>query len=149
MRLKALESLRVRDQAGYNAADTVHTANIATNTANIGALQTATAVTAWTAVTFQNSWVNYNTATHNAVEYRKVGDLVAVRGSMKNGTNNNPCFTLPVGFRPPNGIPFKVANSNGVTIVIADCYIGADGVVVIYATSTVEVGFSLQFSVTA
>jgi hypothetical protein len=55
---------------------------------------------AWTAVTFQNSWVDFG-ATYQSVEYRKVNDLVEVRGFMKSGTLAVTAFTLPVGFRPP------------------------------------------------
>lgn len=55
--------------------------------------------TAWTAVTFQNSWVNFNVA-YQPVQYRKVGDEVQLRGFMSTGTMSAVAFTLPAGFRP-------------------------------------------------
>jgi hypothetical protein len=55
--------------------------------------------TTWTNVTFQNGWVNYGAGQQNA-QYRKIGDLVYLRGGIKSGTNGLAAFTLPVGFRP-------------------------------------------------
>jgi hypothetical protein len=55
----------------------------------------------WTPVTFQNGWVNFDTV--RTVQYRKIGDVVTLRGVCKSGTvgYGTPIFTLPVGFRPP------------------------------------------------
>lgn len=51
----------------------------------------------WIPVTYQNGWhlVNYSLA------YRKIGDIVYLRGDMGGGTNPGTVFTLPVGYRPP------------------------------------------------
>lgn len=68
---------------------------------------------AWTGVTFQNSWVNNGSAGQPNVAYRKVGDMVHLRGSMKNGTANAVCFTLPSGFRPAYNFVFPVASETG------------------------------------
>ena len=54
--------------------------------------------TAWTTVTYQNSWV---TEGPQPAQYRKIGDIVYFRGSIKAGTNNTTAWTMPVGFRPP------------------------------------------------
>lgn len=56
--------------------------------------------TPWTAVTFQNGWVNYGFG-FQVAQYRKVGDMVQVRGFIKSGTGVTAAFTLPTGFRPP------------------------------------------------
>lgn len=57
-------------------------------------------ITAWTGVTFVNSWVNY--VGNQACQYRKIGDIVEVRGLTSSGTltGSAACFTLPSGFRP-------------------------------------------------
>lgn len=56
----------------------------------------------WTAVTFQNSWVNYD-ATYNQCAYlRDPNGFVHLRGLVKTGTVGvaTPIFTLPAGYRP-------------------------------------------------
>ena len=63
------------------------------------ALETLTATTAWTGVTFTGAWVNFGAT--SVVEYRKVGDVVTIRGLCKSGSGD--IFTLPVGFRPLSG----------------------------------------------
>lgn len=58
--------------------------------------------TAWTYVTFQSSWADYDTSgTWARAAYRRIGDVVYVRGLVKDGTIGQPVFTLPAGFRPP------------------------------------------------
>ena len=66
------------------------------NSTDIAALKAATAVTAWVNCTMQNGWVAYSVAP----AYRKVGDIVYLRGNANGGTKNTVVFTLPVGFRP-------------------------------------------------
>lgn len=56
--------------------------------------------TAWTAVTFQGAWVNFG-APYQVAQYRKIGDVVQMRGVIKSGALNTAAMTLPVGFRPP------------------------------------------------
>lgn len=55
----------------------------------------------WTGVSFANSWSNYGSP-YQEVQYRKVGDVVEVRGlARKDATfGSQTVFTLPVGFRP-------------------------------------------------
>ena len=69
-----------------------------------------TTVTAWTALTLQNSWVPLGSSYTNPV-YRKIGDIVYVQGSIRNaGTFTGPgqsiASTLPVGFRPLTNLMF-------------------------------------------
>src|SRR5262245_46535677 len=54
--------------------------------------------TPWTTLPMQNSWVAYDA--NYTQKYRKVGDVVDLRGMMKNGTINTAAFNIPVGFRP-------------------------------------------------
>lgn len=69
--------------------------------------------TAWTAATLQNSWVNYGSGYETAA-YRRVGDMVQLRGLIKNGSLNVPLMTLPVGFRPPQKLLCIVKDSGTV-----------------------------------
>ena len=97
--------------------------------------------TAWTAVTFQNSWVNYGSPYGN-VMYRKVGDRVFLRGVMKNGTVGAAAFTLPVGFRPPAQVQHQAAG----TVEYVD--IATDGVVAPFTgTNAAVVLDGCQFSI--
>jgi hypothetical protein len=78
---------------------------------------------AWIAPTFTNSWVNFGNP-WAAVGYRKDAEgYVWLRGLMKDGTINLPCFTLPVGYRPPTngGLRFAcVANNLFAALTITD-----------------------------
>lgn len=69
-----------------------------TEVPGVGQWQTAVP---WTPVTFQNSWANLG-APYQLCQYRMVGDVVQVRGTMAGGTIGiAPAFTLPAGYRPP------------------------------------------------
>lgn len=68
--------------------------------------------TAWVAPTLGNSWV---VAFSNTVGYRKVGDVVQLRGMIQSGTLNTTIFTLPSGFRPVQEADFA-QSSNGAGI---------------------------------
>jgi hypothetical protein len=57
--------------------------------------------TAWTAPTFSNGWINFGGA-YNVAQYRKIGDIVYLRGMIKSGSIASAAFTLPSGFRPPS-----------------------------------------------
>jgi hypothetical protein len=73
----------------------------------------------WIPVTgFQNGWANYGGAFQPA-QYRKIGDMVHLRGLIRNETGvNGPippaAFYLPPGFRPP-AIHLLVGLSSGTT----------------------------------
>lgn len=62
-------------------------------------------VSGWTQATLVNSWVNYG-LTWDTAAYRKVGDIVYLRGLVKNGSIPGAIFTLPSGYRPPADILF-------------------------------------------
>lgn len=63
-------------------------------------------VTAWTAVTFGAGWSN-NIAPYGNAQYRKIGDLVYLRGAIDGGTLGGVAFILPAGFRPPATVAFS------------------------------------------
>lgn len=73
-------------------------------------------VGAWTAPTLAWSWVNFG-APHQDVQYRKVGDLVQIRGLMKNGTMAAPAFNLPAGYRPPKDLFFAVVSAGAPAVM--------------------------------
>ncbi len=71
----------------------------------------ASAPSAWTAASFEGTWVNFG-STFQTVQYRKVDDIVQIRGLAKDGTIGSVIFTLPAGFRPPADLHF-INYSNG------------------------------------
>lgn len=55
----------------------------------------------WTAVIFQNGWVNY-APPYATAGYRKDSNgIVHIRGLVKSGAIGTPIFTLPPGYRSP------------------------------------------------
>jgi hypothetical protein len=54
--------------------------------------------TGWIAPTLVNGWINYGGG-FAPCGYRKIGNMVYLRGLLKNGTANL-MFTLPAGYRP-------------------------------------------------
>lgn len=66
--------------------------------------------TNWTNVTFATNWSNNGSGYQN-VQYKKVGDLVFIRGLATSNANawnaNTTIFTLPAGFRPSNRLVFS------------------------------------------
>ena len=54
--------------------------------------------TAWTAVSYTNSWVDFDSG--HTVGFRAIGSRVALKGTMKSGTIGSAAFTLPTGYRP-------------------------------------------------
>lgn len=70
------------------------------------------AAVSWVAPTLTNSWANYGGAATEA-GYRRVGDVVEVRGVVKSGTVNTAIFNLPAGFRPATDTVFAVPAGPG------------------------------------
>lgn len=54
----------------------------------------------WTAMTLLAPWVNYGSGYQNA-QYRKVGDMVYLRGLIKSGTVGAGIWNIPAGHHPP------------------------------------------------
>ena len=66
---------------------------------------------AWTNVTYNTGWGDYS-ASYHSISYKKVGDLVFVRGlAMRTSGVSTTIATLPSGYRPSKGIVFP-ATSN-------------------------------------
>lgn len=75
----------------------------------------------WTACAFSNNWTNYDApaAGFAQPEYRRVGDIVYLRGSIKRSTGTpsggETILTVPAGFRPPEDLVFGVNEAGGAT----------------------------------
>lgn len=67
--------------------------------------------TAWAAPALLNGWVNLG-GIWQVAQYRKVGDVVQIRGILTAGVIGAAAFVLPVGFRPPAALLFAT-DSNG------------------------------------
>ena len=100
--------------------------------------------TPWVDVTFQNSWVNQG-AGFQAVQYRKVNDVVQIRGNAKSGLTLNPMFTLPIGFRPLEKVIY-VVDGDGTSTTSRVTVTSSGGVIPDASSNTeFEIGF-IQFS---
>lgn len=99
--------------------------------------------TAWTAPAFLNGWANIGGA-FQVAQYRRVGDVVELRGVIAGGTIGLACFQLPVGFRPPANVNFacESAAAHGAFAVTAT------GNVVTTAGSNAAFSVQASFSVT-
>ena len=64
--------------------------------------------TPWTALAFGTGWSNVAGA--QAGQYRKVGDIVYMRGTIQcdNTATHTQMAIMPSGFRPPSGLIFNV-----------------------------------------
>lgn len=93
----------------------------------------------WIDVTFQNGWANAPGWT--SMQYRKLGDMLQLRGHLYNGAANQTAFTLPVGYRVPG--PTQVWA--GVTANVAVTF-NLDGTVVPSGTGHISIfnSFSLN-----
>jgi hypothetical protein len=85
---------------------------------DLGPVSTAVAVAdptpAWIRPTFENGWEDYGYPGWERAGYRKIGDVVTLRGLVKRvagDLNQQPMFTLPVGYRPPSPLIFNVNTS--------------------------------------
>ena len=111
------------------------------------ALPIPTTYQTWTPFTFQNNWVNYG-GNYPPGGYRKIGDIVYLRGLIRNGTLGGtiPFATLPVGFRPAYYLHMPVACNDAFGIVRAS---NTTGELTAVGSSNAWVSLDpLQFSVT-
>jgi hypothetical protein len=117
-------------------------------TTEIAAAIAAITATSWANVSFENSWVNLGSG-YQSAQYRKVGDIVYLRGSIKDGSSGTTAFTLPANFRPPAHVQY--ATRGNVSGTVAFCTVFSSG-----AVEPVSSGFmashtldGISFSVTA
>lgn len=144
--LSALKALIVGNTTVNNAGVTT-TGTFVDSSGSLRAGITALAPSAWTAVTFQNSWVNFAGGIDVATKYRKVGDIVYLQGAVSGGSVPSTIFTLPSGFRPVARHIFPVI-SNASAIGRVD--VNASGAVSCEVGNTANVFLSgIQFSITA
>lgn len=123
-----------------------------------GAVPIPNPTPAWTAVTFQNGWVNYG-APLMGVAYRLVGDKVEVRGAASNPTpiaqdTQSVIFTLPVGHRPSGLLMFPAVFGDAGSGGAGRVDVAADGSVTVSTSARmlgphVFTSLNIQFSVTA
>lgn len=73
--------------------------------------------TAWVNMTYLNSWRTY--PGYQALQYRKIGDIVYLRGFVQSPGTATAMATLPSGFWPPMTLEFASAYYSGSRIVIA------------------------------
>jgi len=90
-------------------------------------------VTAWTAPTLLNSWVDYS-STFNATSYTKDSmGFVHIKGLVKSGTpgSTSVIFTLPAGYRPLETMILANVSNNA----LGQIRISEDGDVIAHAGS--------------
>lgn len=103
--------------------------------------------TAWTALTLLNSWVNFGGSQQTA-QYRKVGDVVQVRGLVKSGAANTVAFNLPAGFRPPADLEFPIVGAAAAAFAAVGVLVGGN-VTIFTAGATTDIAINFSFSTTA
>lgn len=101
---------------------------------------------AWTAPAFLSGWGNFGLYGYAPAGYRKIGDIVSLRGLVSGGTVSQAVFVLPVGFRPAYGEVFAVDSYNHIHATLD---IGANGNVVFTSGNNTHITLSgVSFSVT-
>jgi hypothetical protein len=111
------------------------------------AVQAAYTPTPWVAPSLGNSWVNYG-GIYQTCAYRKIGDIVYLRGLVRNGTIGAAMFYLPVGFRVTAHTHMSAGDVNSTGGIVQTTTDGA-----VFASTPSGNGWvsldGLQFSVTA
>lgn len=96
-----------------------------------GSFQCTQAGETWASVTFNTGWSNIG-GVHCLAQYKKVGDLIFLRGLVQRTSGSDPLiFTLPSGYRPILTHIFSVVSYNGSS----------------YVTSRIDVANSGQVSI--
>lgn len=99
--------------------------------------------TAWTAVSFTNSWSNFG-APFNNMSYRKSkdGTMLGLSGVIVGGGNGTSAFTLPAGFRPTTRKDF--AAYDGASGSLVGVNVNTDGTVVLSGAARTQVNLNSQ-----
>lgn len=108
---------------------------------------------AWNAVTFLNSWANFEAAgTNMTAGYRKASDgRVTLRGLVKHegsltGLVGSTIFTLPESFRPSKNLVFPSVFASG-SLITATTSIASNGEVSFVPNSTAVISYTpINFS---
>lgn len=115
----------------------------------VNRLTTLTAPSAWTALPFAAPWTNFGSGYANG-EYRKIGDIVYIRGFITPGTSapaSSLAFTLPTGFRPPVSLQDVIMYYNGTTQVPAARNMNPTGqwIMVTAMSGSAAIGLSVNY----
>jgi hypothetical protein len=104
----------------------------------------------WTAVTFQNAWIDYGNNYDTAGYMVDVLGFVNIKGMIYNGIMPGAAFVLPAGYRPSKIIRFPVQAHNGTVVVVAGVEISPNGnVTVAYGGNTWVVLTGIRFKAEA
>lgn len=106
------------------------------------------AATTWTSIapTMLNGWASPQGAGQPVGQYRMIGDITYLRGTIGAGTINVPAFTMPVGFRPPSQVVTAVVTTSA---TFGSLVVNADGSVVLQAGNNAYVSLApTHYSVT-
>jgi GH25 family lysozyme M1 (1,4-beta-N-acetylmuramidase) len=83
----------------------------------------------WNDLSLQNGWVNFG-GTDPTAKYTKIGNVVYLKGTIKNGTLGSLIATLPSGFRPFEKLPIDTICDSGTGTPIATrIFISPDGTI--------------------
>ena len=89
---------------------------IATNTADIADLETGKADkpidTGWIEPTLINGFTQPANTVETRVAYRRIGNIVYVRGTAYGGSVNNAIFAVPVNLQPSRAVRFLTTNQS-------------------------------------
>ena len=90
--------------------------DVATNTANIADLETGKADkpidTGWIEPTLINGFTQPANTVETRVAYRRIGNIVYVRGTAYGGSVNNAIFAVPVNLQPSRAVRFLTTNQS-------------------------------------
>jgi hypothetical protein len=89
----------------------------------------------WVTPTLGNSWVNVSS--YQAVQYKRVGNKVIIRGALQSGSAGSVAFTLPAGFRPLTNNAFGASNGSSGSVTVT---VFPSGNVIISASSPAYLG---------
>lgn len=102
--------------------------------------------TVWYNPVYSNGWSGLTVNSIQPTQYRKIGDIVYLRGAMVGGTNGVVAFTLPSGFRPPLTLfPASIITGGGLGFL----QILSNGAVIPTASNVGQVGTEFVFSTVA
>lgn len=82
---------------------------------------------------FQNSWANKGGA-YETLAFRKVGNVVWLKGSVGAGSLNTTIFTLPTGYRPAKDRRKGISGYDAGTYYVIQLYITSAGLVQVQST---------------
>jgi hypothetical protein len=104
----------------------------------------------WTAVTFQNAWIDYGNNYDTTAYMKDTLGFVNIKGMIYNGIMPGAAFVLPAGYRPSKLIRFPVQAHNGTAVVVAGVEISPNGnVTVAYGGNTWVVLTGIRFKAEA